>query len=156
MSKPIKTIGTGFYWDELSVGHRFQTCARTITETDLVNFYCLTWFTEELFTNQHDRDQVAIKGRVVPGALVYTFAEGLIVPSLQHTGLAFLHTDMDIKAPTCVGDTIRVEVEVTELRATSKPDRGLIRTRNTVRNQDGVVTLEYNPLRMMLRSPERV
>lgn len=153
MTATLETIGTGFYWDDLTVGYRFQTCARTITETDLVNFCCLTWFTEELFTNLHDREGVAIKGRVVPAALVYTFAEGLVVPSIQHTGLAFLQADMDIKGPTVVGDTIRVEVEVTELRPTSKPGRGLIRTRNIVRNQDSVVTLEYNPLRMMLRRP---
>lgn len=154
MNDAIKTIGTGFYWNDLAVGDRFQTCARTITETDLVNFYCLTWFTEELFTNQHDREGMAIKGRVVPAALVYTFAEGLVVPSIQHTGLAFLQTDMDVKGPTFVGDTLRVEVEVSELRPTGKPGRGLIRTKNTIRNQDGVATLEYNPLRMMRRRPE--
>jgi acyl dehydratase len=151
MSKELKTIGTGFYWDDLELGERFVTAARTITETDLVNFYCTTWFTEELFTNQHDRDKLAIKGRVVPGALVYSFAEGLIVPSIQHTGLAFLEMDMKIKGPTFVGDTIRVEVEVTELKPTSKPDRALIRTRNLVRNQAGEATLEYNPLRMLAR-----
>jgi acyl dehydratase len=152
MTTQPKIVGTGLYWDELQIGDHFKTCARTITETDLVNFYCLTWCTEELFTNQHERDALAIKGRVVPGALVYAYAEGLIVPSIQHTGLAFLETIMQIKGPTLVGDTIAVEVEVIELRATSKPDRGLIRTRNVVRNQAGDITLEYSPLRLLARS----
>lgn len=151
MNDQRKTVGTGFYWDELKVGDSFNTCARTITETDLVNFYCMTWFTEELFTNQHDRDAMAIKGRVVPGALVYAYAEGLIVPSIQHTGLAFLETDMKVKGPTFVGDTIHVEVEVIELKPTSKPDRGLIRTRNLIRNQAGDTAIEYTPLRMLAR-----
>jgi acyl dehydratase len=137
-----RRLGDGWYWDDLKVGDTFETVRRTITEADLVAFCNLAWFTEELFTNVHDRDKMAIQGRVVPGALVYSFAEGLIVPSIQHTGL---------KGPTFVGDTIGVEVEVTEMRATSKPDRGLIRTRNLVRNQHGTVTLEYTPLRMQSR-----
>ena len=146
-----RRLGDGWYWDDLKVGDTFETVRRTITEADLVAFCNLAWFTEELFTNVHDRDKMAIQGRVVPGALVYSFAEGLIVPSIQHTGLAFLETGMSVKGPTFVGDTIGVEVVVTEMRATSKPDRGLIRTRNLVRNQHGTVTLEYTPLRMQSR-----
>lgn len=145
----VRQIGQGLYWDELQIGDRLISCARTITETDLVSFYNLTWFTEELFTNQHDRQQMAISARVVPGALVFTFAEGLLVPAIQHTGLAFLNMELDIKAPTLVGDTLRVEVEVIEMRPTSKPGRGLIRTRNSVRTQRGDITLEYTPLRLL-------
>jgi acyl dehydratase len=148
-----RTLGEGFYWDDLKVGDTFNTVRRTVTETDLVSFCNLAWFTEELFTNLHDRESMAIQGRVVPGALVFSFAEGLIVPSIQHTGLAFLETGMSVKGPTFVGDTLQVEVEVTEMRATSKPDRGLIRTLNRVRNQHGTVTLEYTPLRMQARRP---
>ena len=136
------------------MGDSFITPPRTITETDLVNFCNQAWFTEELFTNAHAREGMAIQGRVVPGALVYSFAEGLIMPSIQHTGLAFLEATLKVKGPTFVGDTLQVEVEVTEMRPTSKPGRGLIRTLNRVRNQHGVVTLEYDPLRMQARRPQ--
>jgi acyl dehydratase len=146
-------LGAGFYWDELALGDTFSSTRRSVTETDLVNFYNLTWFTEELFTNVHDRDSMAIAGRVVPGALVFSFAEGLIVPSIQHTGLAFLESSMRILGPTFVGDTLQVQVEVIELKPTSKPERALIRTRNRVLNQHGAVTLEYEPLRMLARKP---
>jgi acyl dehydratase len=90
----------------------------------------------------------------VPGALVFSFAEGLIVPSIQHTGLAFLESSMSLKGPTFVGDTLQVQVEVIELKATSKPQRGLIRTRNSVVNQHGVITLVYEPLRLLARRPQ--
>jgi acyl dehydratase len=146
-------LGAGFYWDELALGDTFSSTRRSVTETDLVNFYNLTWFTEELFTNVHDRESMAIAGRVVPGALVFSFAEGLIVPSIQHTGLAFLESSMRILGPTFVGDTLQVQVEVIELKPTSKPERALIRTRNRVLNQHGAVTLEYEPLRMLARKP---
>ena len=65
--------------------------------------------------------------------------------------LAFLGAQLDIKAPTRIGDTIHVEAEVIEARLTSKGDRGLVRTSNIVVKQDGTVVLAYNPLRMLKR-----
>ena len=64
-------------------------------------------------------------------------------------GLAFLGMTMDVKGPTLVGDTLHVEAEVIEQRATSKPGRGLVRTRNAVVNQRGETVLVYEPLRLM-------
>ena len=143
------TLGIGFYFDDLAVGDTFRTVQRTIVEADLAAFVNLTWLTEELFTKATNRDDMAIKGRVVPAALVYSFAEGMLLPTMQHTGLAFLEADLRVRGPTLVGDTIRVECEVTEARATSDGKRGLVRTRNRVVRQDGETTLEYNPLRML-------
>lgn len=144
------------YWDDLSVGTCFRSGKRSVTEADLVNFTNLTWLTEALFTNSdpQDRAQMAIAGRVVPGGLVYTYAEGLISSSFQAAGLAFLGTELQMHGPTLVGDTLRVECEVIESRLTSRGDRGLVRTRNTVVNQRGETVLVYTPLRMMRRRAE--
>ena len=150
MSDPIPIVGRGFGFSDLKLGFRFRTHRRTIAESDLAAFVNLTWLTEELFAVQDD-SQRAIKGRPVPGALVYSFAEGLLLPTMQDTGLAFLNATIDIKGPTAVGDTIHVESEVTEHRLTSKGDRGLVRFANKVINQRGETVLEYNPLRMLKR-----
>ena len=150
MSNPIPIIGRGYCYEDLKVGFRFRTHRRTIAESDLANFINLTWLTEELFAVEDDSKRV-IKGRPVPGALVYSFAEGLLLPSMQDTGLAFLNATVDIKGPTFVGDTIHVESEVLEARLTSKGDRGLVRFANRVLNQRGEAVLEYNPLRMLKR-----
>lgn len=152
----MKTLGIGFYFEELEAGTRFRTVGRTLTEADLGSFINLTWLTEEVFANAHVREGMALPMRVVPGALVYGFAEGLLTPAMQHTGLAFLNAELDVKAPTCVGDTIHVECEVIEARPTSKPDRGLVRTFNRVVNQHGQDVLHYNPLRMLRRRPAQV
>ena len=149
MEKELKLLGTGPFWDDLSVGDRFRTVGRTLTETDLVNFVNLSWLTEELFTNTAERKNMAIAGRVVPAALVYACAEGLLLPMIQGTGLAFLNATLDVKGPTFVGDTIHVECRVSEVRETSKGKRGLVRTENRVINQKGETVLAYNPLRMM-------
>ena len=152
MSEPLPIVGRGYYFEDLRSGFRFRTHRRTIAESDLAAFVNLTWLTEELFAVADDSQRV-LKGRPVPGALVYSFAEGLLLPSMQDTGLAFLSATLDVKAPTVVGDTIHVEAEVTEARLTSKGDRGLVRFANKVVNQDGRSVLEYNPLRMLKRKP---
>ena len=138
----MKIVGRGFTYDELEVGFRFRTHRRTIQEADLAAFVNLTWLTEELFA-------VAGGRRLVPGALVYSFAEGLLLPTMQDTGLAFLNATIDIKGPTLVGDTIHVECEVAERRLASKGERGLVRFRNQVKNDRDEVVLEYNPLRLL-------
>lgn len=142
-------IGSGLFFDDLALGMRWQSPGRTLLEADLATYINLTWFTEELFTNLHDRADNAIQGRPVPALLVMAFAEGLIVPTLARAGLAFLHTDMEVHAPTGVGDTIHVECEVIEARMTSKGDRGLVRTRNIVLNQNERPVLTYQPLRLL-------
>ena len=140
----MKIVGRGFTFDELEVGFRFRTHRRTILEADLAAFINLTWLTEELFAVADKEGR-----RLVPGALVYSFAEGLLLPTMQDTGLAFLNATVDIKGPTVVGDTIHVECEVAERRPASKGERGLVRFRNLVKNQRDEVVLEYNPLRLL-------
>jgi acyl dehydratase len=146
----LQVVGRGFCFEDLRVGFRFRTHRRTIAESDLASFVNLTGMTEELFTVEDDSSR-SIKGRAVPGALVYAFAEGLLLPTMQDTGLAFLNAELDVKAPSVVGDTIHVECEVVEHRLTSKGDRGLVRFANKVVNQRGETVLEYNPLRLLKR-----
>ena len=81
---------------------------------------------------------------------MYTFAEGLLVQStMQHTGFAFLNMELDVKAPTFSGDTIHVECEVVEARLTSRPGRGLVRTKKPYYQPKNVTVITYTPLRMI-------
>jgi len=66
-----------------------------------------------------------ITQRVVPAAMVYSFAEGLLVhATMQHTGFAFLNMELNVVGPTFAGDTIHVECEVIESRrSNSRPNR---------------------------------
>ena len=142
----MMVVGRGLAFDDLKLGTRFRTHRRTILEADLAAFINLAGLTEELFAVAEES-----KPRLVPGALVYSFAEGLLLPTMQDTGLAFLNATLDVKAPTLVGDTIHVECEVTEHRLASKGERGLVRFANRVMNQRNEVVLEYNPLRLLKR-----
>ena len=147
-----EVLGLGLYFEDLPLGRKFRTIGRTLTEADLVNFISVTGMTEVLFSNvEFLRSESDITQRVVPAAMVYAFAEGLLVhATMQHTGFAFLHMELNIEGPVLAGDTIHVECEVVEARLSkSRPGRGLVRTRNRVVNQHGMVVQTYNPLRMV-------
>jgi acyl dehydratase len=147
----IETAGVGFHLEDFRVGRRFKTVGRTVTEGDIGNFVSLTGMLEVIFTNtEYIAQHSAMGGRVAPAALVYAFAEGLLIQaSLQTTGMAFLDMELQVEAPVFAGDTIHVVCEVTEARATSKPGRGIVKTRNSIVNQRGEVVIVYTPVRMI-------
>jgi len=82
----MESVGLGFYFEDLPVGRQFKTIGRTVTEADITNFVNCTGMVEVLFTNleflAHESD---IKQRLAPAALVYAFAEGLLVQSTMRT-----------------------------------------------------------------------
>jgi acyl dehydratase len=148
----LDTVGIGFFFEDLPLGKKFKTIGRTITETDIINFCNCTGNTEVLFTNlEFLANESDLKGRPVPGPLSYCIAEGLLVQAtMQYTGFAFLNMELNIEKPVMAGDTIHVEVEVIESRRSkSRPNRGLVRTRNKIVKQSGEVAIVYTPLRMI-------
>lgn len=148
----METVGLGLSFEDLPVGKRFRTIGRTVTEVDIINFCNCTGNTEVLFTNvEFLKNESDIKGRPVPAPLTFSISEGLLAQAtMQHTGFAFLHMELNVERPLMAGDTIHVEVEVMEARLSkSRRDRGLVRTRNQVVNQNGAVVLVYSPLRMI-------
>lgn len=97
----METLGVGLHFEDATLGRKFKTIGRTVTEPDIVNFINCTGMTEVLFTNleflKHEFD---IKGRLAPAALVDCFAEGrLIHATMQHAGYVFLHMEFDVKVP---------------------------------------------------------
>ena len=147
----MKLVGEGFHWDDLTEGDTFRTFGRTISDTDIINFVSCVGMLESLFVDdEYRKEHAAIQGRPAPAALVYGLAEGLVLNATgQGTGLAFLHMELDVHGPVVAGDTIHVELEVTQARPTSKGGRGLVRTRNKIVNQRGETVITYTPLRLM-------
>jgi len=143
----------GKYFEEHVVGEKIETWGRTITETDVINFVTLTAFVEPLFFDQeYVRRESIFKGRVAPGILVFTFAEGLTAQTgiLHGTGLAFMGLDkLFVRAPILVGDTIRVEIEVVETNPGRRPDGGRVRYRHVVKNQRDETVMEYEAMRLI-------
>lgn len=139
-------------WQKMRIGERIRTMRRTITETDVVNFVTSAGFFEVLFMDvPYVENESAYGNRLVPAALTYSFAEGLVIQSsgIQRTGMAFLEMHLRALKPVFVGDTIDVDVEVVDVRPTRKSGRGVVTTKNVVRNQHGETVLEYTPVRLI-------
>ena len=148
--REIQTVGYGLTWEDYTVGDRYKTLGRTITEADIINFIGVTGMNEVLFTDHTFTIGVAAAGRVAPAALTYSLIEGIICQYLiQGTGLAMLELQKKILAPVVVGDTVYAEIEVLSVRKTSKGNRGIVKTRNDILNQRGDVVITYQATRMV-------
>ena len=146
----IQTVGYGLTWEDYTVGERYKTLGRTITEADIINFIGVTGMNEVLFTDHTFTIGVAAAGRAAPAALAYSLIEGIICQYLiQGTGLAMLELQKRILAPVVVGDTVYAEIEVLSVRKTSKGNRGIVKTRNDIVNQRGDVVITYEATRMV-------
>ena len=133
------------HFEDVELGFRFETPSRTVTETDLVTFTGVSGDFNPLHTDAVFAADSIYGERIAHGALVLALATGL----RQRVGL-FDGTAMGLleirrwrfRAPVLIGDTIRVVNEVTELRETSKPDRGVMVQRVEVVKQDDTVAAE--------------
>jgi 3-hydroxybutyryl-CoA dehydratase len=141
-------LGMGFTWQQLRPGQRFRTFGRTVTEHDLMGFVALTGMQEPLFVDATHPG--ALGARPVPGALTHALIEGMVLAGMAHgTGLALLETHIRPQAPVRVGDTIRAEVEVTEIRPTSQGGRAVVRSAIRVLNQRDERVMDYDATRLI-------
>ena len=140
------------FFEDWNVGDRIETLGRTVGDTEISQFVALGGFFEELFMNsEYVARQSLYPRRFAPGALIFSFTEGLIIMSgcIHGVGLALVSVDrMIFKRPLFAGDTMKVVVEVTDARATSRGDRGIVTFRHTVKNQNGEDVMECTVKRM--------
>jgi acyl dehydratase len=150
-SSQVDLLVRGKTWEEMTAGSSFRTAKRTVTEADLIQF--ITWggFNEPLFYDASHAASGGYTGRLIPGAMIYCIAEGLILQTnvLNGTGLAFMSMQLSVKKPVYVGDTLHAIVTTTESRPSSKPGRGVVTTTVSVRNQHDDEVLVFTPIRLI-------
>ncbi len=147
----VERIVAGKTWQQMDVGSKFRTADRTIAESDLMSFITLFGFNEPLFWDARHAASAGYAGRLVPGALTYCVAEGLIMQShvIHGTGIAFMGMELAVHQPVYVGDTLHAIVETVATRASKAVGRGVVTQEVTVRNQDDVLVLTYTPVRLI-------
>ena len=136
---------TGLYWEEWKIGAEFVTSARTITETDIINFAGISGDYNPLHIDEEFCRNPQFGTRIAHGPLVYSIATGLIfqLHLYDDTLIAFLGFDsLKFTKPVKIGDTIHARVEVIEKRETSKSDRGIMKRLLQVLNQNNELVQE--------------
>lgn len=144
------------YFDDFKVGDRFTTATKTVTQDMIVEF-----------AKVYDPQPFHMD----PAAAKHSHFGGLIASGFQTLALGFrLIYDTGIFSaasmgspgfdelrwlkPVRPGDTLRVEMEVTESRPSqSKPDRGVMRGAYKYVNQNGEAVLSYTAMHLLRRRP---
>ena len=147
----------GLYWEEWEVGKSFETAARTVTETDVVNFAGISGDYNPLHINEEYCKKTQFGTRIAHGPLVYAIAAGLLfqLHLYDDTLIAFLGFEsLKFTKPVKIGDTIYAKVTVTEVTETSKPDRGVMKRQLQVINQHGEVVQDGIQAFLMKRRPQ--
>lgn len=136
-------------WEDFSVGQKLTTAAVTVTEAHVVGFAAITGDWYPLHMDEEYARRTDFGGRIAHGPLTFSLAVGLAGQAgiFADSLVAYLGADnLRFRAPVKLGDTIRVEVEVTSKRETSNPARGLTILRYTVKNQrdESVMTVDQS------------
>ena len=149
----------GLYFEDLTVGRIFKhPIRRTVTEADNVFFSALTMNPAALHLDeQYCRDHTEFGQRVVNSAFTLGLVVGISVgDTTLGTTIANLGWD-EVRFPKPVfhGDTIHVESEVIEARASkSRPDAGIVVFMHRGYNQRDEPVMTCKRRALMLSNPK--
>jgi len=151
----MQSTTRGRYFEEFTVGERFVTLRRTITEADIVSFAALTGDYNPLHIDAEFGKETQFGERIAHGMLGASYSVGLIagLGLTEGTVIAIVHMKWDFTAPIRIGDTIHVEQTVKSVRKTRKRDRGMITFNVNVINQRGEVVQKGERSLLVTRKP---
>lgn len=137
------------YFEEVELGENWTTDARTITEADVVNYAGVSGDFHPYHVDAEFAADSEFGGRIAHGLLVLSVAAALETTENQH---AFMYgfEGMRFVNPTMLGDTIHVEVEVTD-KSVKSDEHGVITKSFDVRNQDGDTLIACEKLELFER-----
>jgi acyl dehydratase len=148
----------GLYFDELQVGQIFKhAIRRTVTEADNVFFTALTHNPAQLHLDEeYCREHTEFGQRIVNSCFTLGLMVGISVgDTTLGTAVANLGWD-EVRFPTPLfhGDTVTVETEVLELRASkSRPNAGIVTFKHRAFNQKGQLVAECKRSGLQLKRP---
>lgn len=129
----------GKFFEDFIVGERFVSSARTITESDIVQFAGISGDYNPIHTDKEFSKTTPFGRRVAHGLLITSIATGLIAQSglLEGTVIAFREIrNWKFTRPTFIGDTIHVVTEVIETKELRRLGGGAVIILVDVKNQN--------------------
>lgn len=148
----------GMYYEDFEVGMELFSPRRTITQTDIVNFACITGDFNAPHVDHEFCKKQPYGEPIAHGPLVWSMAGGLGYASgiTDGTVLAMLGVDeWRVHLPVKHGDTIHVMSRVAWKKETSKPIQGIVSFDREIRNQRDEVVQSAKATNMYLRRPAK-
>jgi len=134
------------HFEDFEAGEEFISVGRTVTESDFVMHSALSSDWTELHTNkEYAAEQDDFDGRIAHGPMTFVQATGFVYRTgiVERTAVAFLGMNyMDLPNPVYIGDTLQLEMVVTETKEIGRDDAGLVVLDTEMENQDGTTVFE--------------
>ena len=146
----------GLFFEEFEAGQHVTTPGRTITEGDIVTFAGLSGDYNTIHTNAEYSRTTPFGQRIAHGLLVLSIASGLVTRSgiMEGTVMAFREIEnWKFIKPVFIGDTIHVEIEVTETKAIPRLGGGAVFINLQVNNQSNEVVMKGNWNALFMSKP---
>ena len=148
----------GRYFDEWTVGDRMvHDIRRTVTETDNLLFSAMTYNPQPLHIDAEAAKASEFGQILVNGTFTFALMVGLSVgDTTLGTLIANLGYDkLVMPKPVFLGDTLRAESEIAELRPSrSRPEAGIVMFRHILLNQRNEIVCECLRSALLLRRPQ--
>jgi len=128
-----------FYFEDLLVGDQTTAGEYLVTEEEIVEF-ASKWDPEPFHVDRDAAQASVFEGLTACGTHIIAIRNWLIhrLPDKAHVLAGLGIDELRFAAPVRPGDRLSLTKECLEARpSSSKPDRGIVRNRLTVTNQDG-------------------
>ena len=132
-------MSEAIYFDDLQLGQTWVSPARTVTETDVVNFANITGDTDPLHVDHAHAASTHFRQPIAHGLLGLSWVAGLAInhPAIRTTAFTAVR-DWNFLEPIFFGDTVHVQTTVAEMSSGGKRN-GRVVWEKRLLNQDGRV-----------------
>lgn len=147
-------MSVGNFFEDFQVGSAYRhPLGRTIGDVDNRWFTLLTMNTNQLHFNAHYASRSGHGRELVNSGLTVAVVLGLSVVDISQNAVANLGwTDINLRAPVFVGDTLYAESVIVEVRESrSRPHAGIVSCFTRGLNQEGVTVLDFRRSVMVYR-----
>lgn len=137
---------TGPFYEDLEVGDVYMShIGRTVTETDNILFTHLILNFNQVHFNYPYAEATRFHKPVVNSTLTLALITGLSTPDTSQNAFANLGwTDVKLRNPVFIGDTLWAETEILEKRdSKSNQSVGIVSVRSRGINQNSEVVIEF-------------
>jgi len=131
----------GKYYEEFELGEELVTDARTVAESDVINYTMLSWDTDPIHTDAEFGRSAGYGGLIAPILLPIVFANGLgaTLGYLAGTNRGALGDWWEFVEPVKIGDTLHFRQQVVGKQDAKDPATGIVTYGMQMVNQAGVV-----------------
>jgi acyl dehydratase len=155
--EPTKPVSTrrGWYFEEFEVGMVFESGPIEITREMISSFAELTGDNNRLHVDPEFMRESEFGDVIAHGLLLESLAIGRVADLgiFQGTTLALLSANCQFKHAATPGDQLRIELEISDKRPSSKPGRGVLFRDMRILNQHGHLLVQSELVSLMRTSP---